>query len=702
MKNKFTLAAFFSIFLLFSSSVQAVKFDDNQKVEPNKTWTIKFSDDVEFDDATKQGITVRDSSFTEVNVGIQLGQDNKTVTVTAPDFGYTPGENYILNIGNKVHSSNGKALKNECNVNFCIESSANSGPIVTFKDKNLEQAIRNKINKLTGDLYESNVDKITQLDIEYSEIEDIRGIENLINLRMLNLRENKISDISALKNLTNLKQLSLGGNKFSDISVLKNLVNLQILDLGQYYNDYNQIGSIDVLKNLTNLKQLNLSGNQFKDISMLKGLVNLESIDLGYNEISDISALKNLTNLKQLNLGNNKVSDISALENLNNLQELNLGYVSSGGNPVPVLKVNYNEISDISALKNLDNLQTLNLGCTKVNDISALSGLSNLQALDLSDNKISDISGVVSALKKLSNLKSLNLSNNEISDISKMNELTNLQTLYLYNNKISDISELKGLINLQELNLTSNQISDISGLKGLTNLKMLDLSYNQISDVSVFENLRDLRWLALFNNPISEADIQSLKNALPSCEINEVVAKKPNIYLYPEKTEELTVHVTPKGNITKSIPEYNEGWKVIVEPSGKIDNAYDFLFYEASLNYKFTLNKGWIINKDSFNEEMSSILTSIGLNSKEKADFIEYWSKELKWQNSRYAVYYLDPKEINEAIKLNLSKEPDSILRAYFYFVPIKDNENLEIKEPEIKEFKRNGFTVVEWGGIGK
>jgi internalin A len=74
----------------------------------------------------------------------------------------------------------------------------------------------------------------------------------------------------------------------------------------------------------------------------------------------------------------------------------------------------------------------------------------------------------------------------------------------------------------------------------------------------------------------------------------------------------------------------------------------------------------------------------------------------LNWKSSRYAAYYLDPKEINEAIKLNLSKELDSILRAYFYFVPLKDNENLEIKKPEIKEFKRNGFTVVEWGGIGK
>ena len=45
----------------------------------------------------------------------------------------------MLNIGNKVHSSNGKALKNECSVNFCVKNSANNGRIVTFKDKNLRK-----------------------------------------------------------------------------------------------------------------------------------------------------------------------------------------------------------------------------------------------------------------------------------------------------------------------------------------------------------------------------------------------------------------------------------------------------------------------------------------------------------------------------------------------------------------------------------
>ncbi|MBV7272739.1 leucine-rich repeat domain-containing protein [Clostridium sp. PL3] len=680
MKRKFLIGILFSVFLLCASNVKAASFTDNQTVDANKTWTIKFNYEIELDDLTKQGISVISRKGDTINVDVKLGQDRKSIIITAPEGGYKVGEEYTVTVGNRVHSSSGNGLKDECNIHFNIKRKPNSGGIVTFKDKNLEEAIRDDINKPSGDVYKSDIEDITELDAKYHEIQDISGIEKLTNLQKLNLLENQISSIDSLKNLTNLKQLTLGNNKISNISVLKNLVNLQTLDLGEYYDSCNQISNIDVLKSLTNLQELNLSGNQLKDISALKNLINLQSIDLSYNEISDISALKSLTNLKVLNLANNKIIDISALNNLTNLQELNLGYVPWEGIPAPVSKENYNEISNISSIGNLINLQKLNLGYTKVKDIGVLNKLSNLQTLDLSNNQINNISDIINALKDLPNLKSINFNNNGIINIGELNKLTNLQTL----------------------NLNDNQISNISDLKDLTNLQSLDLSNNQISDVSVLENLTNLQWLTLFQNPVSDADIQALKTALPRCEIDEMLVKKPNIYLYPEKTEELLVQVTPKGKITKSIPEYNGGWKVTVDPSGKIDNTYDFLFYEASINHQFTLDKGWIVNKGSFNEEMNSILTSIGLNSKEKADFIEYWSKELNWKTDRYAAYYIDPKEINEAIKLNLSKEPTSILRVYFYFVPLKDNENLQIKKPEIKEFERNGFTVIEWGGIGK
>ena len=116
------MATLFSAFLLVSPNVKAANFTDNQTVDSNKTWTVKFTDEVGFDDVTKQGITVTDSKGTAANVGIQLGQDNKIVTVTAPQVGYIAGESYILNVGTKAHSNNGKALKNEYKVHFNIKN----------------------------------------------------------------------------------------------------------------------------------------------------------------------------------------------------------------------------------------------------------------------------------------------------------------------------------------------------------------------------------------------------------------------------------------------------------------------------------------------------------------------------------------------------------------------------------------------------
>ncbi|MCH5139143.1 hypothetical protein JMF89_18445 [Clostridiaceae bacterium UIB06] len=124
MKSKLITSFFFVALLLVSPNVKAANFTDNQTVDTNKTWTIKFTSDVGLDDDTKQGITVTDNKGNPVSVDIKLGQDSKTVTVTAPQGGYIPGESYILNVGSKAHSKNGKALKNEYKFHFNIYKSS--------------------------------------------------------------------------------------------------------------------------------------------------------------------------------------------------------------------------------------------------------------------------------------------------------------------------------------------------------------------------------------------------------------------------------------------------------------------------------------------------------------------------------------------------------------------------------------------------
>ncbi len=84
MKNNVLTAILFSLFLLFSHSVQAAGIIDNQTVDQNKVWTIRFNNELSFDDLTKNGITVTDKAGKKVDVGVQLGENNKTVVVSAP------------------------------------------------------------------------------------------------------------------------------------------------------------------------------------------------------------------------------------------------------------------------------------------------------------------------------------------------------------------------------------------------------------------------------------------------------------------------------------------------------------------------------------------------------------------------------------------------------------------------------------------
>src|SRR3989339_877506 len=293
-------------------------------------------------------------------------------------------------------------------VNNFLKVNLNPIPTSIFKDKNLENTIREELN-LASDHIITADDMLKLTRLEYlassieSQIKDLTGLEYASNLGYLVLYEHQISDISALSGLIKLKFLNLYNNQITDISALSGL---------------------------TSLESLILDENQISDINILSGLMSLEYLDLNENQISDISALSGLVNLYRLGLGNDPITD-------------DLGN---------------NQISDISALSGLINLTDLNLYNNQISDISVLSELTNLKTLYISSNQISDIS----ALSALTNLKTLYISSNQISDISALSALTNLKTLYIDKNQINDISALSGLINLTNLNLFKNQISDIN------------------------------------------------------------------------------------------------------------------------------------------------------------------------------------------------------------------------------------------------
>jgi len=176
-----------------------------------------------------------------------------------------------------------------------------------------------------------------------------------------------------------------------------------------------------------------------------------------------------------------------------------------------------------------------------------------------------------------------------------------------------------------------------------------------------------------------------------------VFADKPNIYIYPEsKIQAKVTLISNKGyDITTSIPQYQNGWNVWVEPSGLIDNKYEYLFYESSkIRYNPT-KIGWSLPASDLWQILPQKMIEYGFNEKEIKDFVDYWQIHLT-RSEYYDVTPVINRTVDKEFKLIIDPKPTSVLRVWFYINPTNCKNNL--KPPSIPKFVRKGYTVVEWG----
>ena len=92
--------------------------------------------------------------------------------------------------------------------------------VVIFPDPGLLAAIRDEINKPSGEIFYSDLKFLTDLYAGYRNITNIAGLEYCTNLKRLDIWVNSIVDINPLAGLVNLISLSLSDNQISDISPL--------------------------------------------------------------------------------------------------------------------------------------------------------------------------------------------------------------------------------------------------------------------------------------------------------------------------------------------------------------------------------------------------------------------------------------------------------------------------------------------------
>ena len=179
---------------------------------------------------------------------------------------------------------------------------------------------------------------------------------------------------------------------------------------------------------------------------------------------------------------------------------------------------------------------------------------------------------------------------------------------------------------------------------------------------------------------------------------------KPVIYLYPKRTENVSVRVEPNDGITFSDPSYGSGWSVVAHPSGRLINIsdgkqYPYLFWEGNAHSLYPSDEsGFVVEKANLESFFDGVLAKLGLSVREASDFKAFWvSRMLNENKPYYFVTFLPKRVIDEMAPLHIAPQPESVVRVFMRYRGL--DEKISVKPLEIHTPERKGFTAVEWGG---
>jgi len=346
-------------------------------------------------------------------------------------------------------------------------------PDSKFEDKLIELKI--DIDGKNGKVLTSSISKVTDLNVQLSEIKDLTGIEGFTALEYLNCQFNLLPSLNVSKN-SKLIELYCHGNDLTTLDVSANL------ELTTLQCNKNEIAGLDISKN-TKLVYINASENALKRLNLKNG---------------------NNTNFEAALLFKNPA--------LTCIQVDNAAFASSSAVFFKDETANYNSaecilftlIPDI----NFENkLIALGLDSGTPDGKVATSKIDTITEIDLYFSNISDLTGIQD-FKALTNLSCMS---NQLTtlDLSKNLALTSINLGY---NKLKTLNTSKNIA-LEYLSLINNEITNLD-LSQNSNLRLLSCGSNQLTAIDVSNNkLLSTLWCSsnqLTNLDVSKTSVMSL------------------------------------------------------------------------------------------------------------------------------------------------------------------------------------------------
>lgn len=164
-----------------------------------------------------------------------------------------------------------------------------------------------------GKVLTSNINNVTELWVQYSNISDLTGIEDFVELKKLMCSDNYLLSLD-LSNNTKLTKLSCTNNYLSDGLNLSN--NLLLDSLSYSPRPFPPHLSTLNLNNNLNLKYLYVYLGKLTSLD-LSNNVNLSTLICGVNQLTSLD-LSNNINLIELECSNNQQLTCLNLKNGNN------------------------------------------------------------------------------------------------------------------------------------------------------------------------------------------------------------------------------------------------------------------------------------------------------------------------------------------------------------------------------------------------
>ncbi len=182
-------------------------------------------------------------------------------------------------------------------------------------------------------------------------------------------------------------------------------------------------------------------------------------------------------------------------------------------------------------------------------------------------------------------------------------------------------------------------------------------------------------------------------------ELQEGVAYKPIIYLYPECETEVSVKLDLDGELSCTYPSYEDGWTVTAAPDGTLTDAngqiYNYLYWEGEISADWDMSRGFCVKGEDTAAFLEAALKQLGLTRREANEFIVFWLPFM--QNNEYNVICFQASAYTEAARLDISPQPDTLCRVFMTYMA--SDKYVELEPQALSAPERRGFTVVEWGG---